>query len=208
MALDELTVAVRNFLTCIVERGHLCASLPMLFRQASSHTCLPIPGLMSLLCASAVAGGKCHSYEWRTSGWRDNERSVWCQRSDGVNVTGTAHRPSYCDNVTNAGAHSTLHMLSGFFLARGSVKIGRLKQWFHREPKQILGEYKSVRFGLQSPNAAIDHGAIKPQTSQQARNPYKCNKNTFFEQNEAAQCSLTQKGICTERMKAFGWLDL
>ncbi|XP_041940176.1 thrombospondin type-1 domain-containing protein 7B isoform X1 [Alosa sapidissima] len=33
-------------------------------------------------------GGKCHSYEWRTSGWRDNERSVWCQRSDGVNVTG------------------------------------------------------------------------------------------------------------------------
>ncbi|XP_064167589.1 thrombospondin type-1 domain-containing protein 7B isoform X1 [Anguilla rostrata] len=33
-------------------------------------------------------GGKCHSYEWKTSGWRDNERSVWCQRSDGVNVTG------------------------------------------------------------------------------------------------------------------------
>ncbi|KAJ8405975.1 hypothetical protein AAFF_G00308630, partial [Aldrovandia affinis] len=33
-------------------------------------------------------GGKCHSYEWRSSGWRDNERSVWCQRSDGVNVTG------------------------------------------------------------------------------------------------------------------------
>ncbi|KAG9340807.1 hypothetical protein JZ751_019998, partial [Albula glossodonta] len=33
-------------------------------------------------------GGKCHSYEWKTSGWRDNERSVWCQRSDGMNVTG------------------------------------------------------------------------------------------------------------------------
>nr|XP_015213731.1 PREDICTED: thrombospondin type-1 domain-containing protein 7B isoform X1 [Lepisosteus oculatus]XP_015213732.1 PREDICTED: thrombospondin type-1 domain-containing protein 7B isoform X1 [Lepisosteus oculatus] len=33
-------------------------------------------------------GGKCHSYEWRTSPWRDNVRSVWCQRSDGVNVTG------------------------------------------------------------------------------------------------------------------------
>ncbi|KAL4593481.1 thrombospondin type-1 domain-containing protein 7B-like, partial [Arapaima gigas] len=31
--------------------------------------------------------GKCHSYEWRTSGWKDNERLVWCQRSDGVNVT-------------------------------------------------------------------------------------------------------------------------
>uniref|UniRef100_A0A8C9SRK1 Thrombospondin type-1 domain-containing protein 7A n=1 Tax=Scleropages formosus TaxID=113540 RepID=A0A8C9SRK1_SCLFO len=32
--------------------------------------------------------GKCHSYEWRTSGWKDNERLVWCHRSDGVNVTG------------------------------------------------------------------------------------------------------------------------
>ncbi|XP_039613314.1 thrombospondin type-1 domain-containing protein 7B isoform X2 [Polypterus senegalus] len=32
--------------------------------------------------------GKCHTYEWKTSPWRDNERSVWCQRSDGVNVTG------------------------------------------------------------------------------------------------------------------------
>ncbi|KAI1899231.1 hypothetical protein AGOR_G00059680 [Albula goreensis] len=32
--------------------------------------------------------GKCHSYEWKTGGWSDNERSVWCQRSDGVNVTG------------------------------------------------------------------------------------------------------------------------
>uniref|UniRef100_A0AAQ4R7R8 Thrombospondin type-1 domain-containing protein 7A n=1 Tax=Gasterosteus aculeatus aculeatus TaxID=481459 RepID=A0AAQ4R7R8_GASAC len=33
-------------------------------------------------------GGKCHSYEWRTGGWSNNERLVWCQRSDGVNVTG------------------------------------------------------------------------------------------------------------------------
>ncbi|XP_062313300.1 thrombospondin type-1 domain-containing protein 7B [Osmerus eperlanus] len=33
-------------------------------------------------------GGRCHSYEWRASGWSDNERAVWCQRSDGVNVTG------------------------------------------------------------------------------------------------------------------------
>nr|XP_023677065.1 thrombospondin type-1 domain-containing protein 7B-like isoform X1 [Paramormyrops kingsleyae] len=32
--------------------------------------------------------GKCHSYEWKTSGWKDNERFVWCQRSDGVNVSG------------------------------------------------------------------------------------------------------------------------
>uniref|UniRef100_A0A672YXA7 Thrombospondin, type I, domain containing 7Ba n=1 Tax=Sphaeramia orbicularis TaxID=375764 RepID=A0A672YXA7_9TELE len=33
-------------------------------------------------------GGKCHSYQWRTGGWSNNERAVWCQRSDGVNVTG------------------------------------------------------------------------------------------------------------------------
>ncbi|RXM99273.1 Thrombospondin type-1 domain-containing protein 7B [Acipenser ruthenus] len=35
--------------------------------------------------------GKCLSYEWRTSPWTDNERCVWCQRSDGVNVTGVPH---------------------------------------------------------------------------------------------------------------------
>uniref|UniRef100_A0A671XNQ9 Thrombospondin type-1 domain-containing protein 7A n=1 Tax=Sparus aurata TaxID=8175 RepID=A0A671XNQ9_SPAAU len=33
-------------------------------------------------------GGKCHSYQWRTGGWSNNVRAVWCQRSDGVNVTG------------------------------------------------------------------------------------------------------------------------
>uniref|UniRef100_A0A1A8PEM2 Thrombospondin type-1 domain-containing protein 7A n=3 Tax=Nothobranchius TaxID=28779 RepID=A0A1A8PEM2_9TELE len=33
-------------------------------------------------------GGKCHSYQWKTGGWNNNERAVWCQRSDGVNVTG------------------------------------------------------------------------------------------------------------------------
>lgn len=35
-----------------------------------------------------LSGGKCHSYQWRTGGWSNNERAVWCQRSDGVNVTG------------------------------------------------------------------------------------------------------------------------
>lgn len=35
-----------------------------------------------------LTGGKCHSYQWRTGGWSNNERVVWCQRSDGVNVTG------------------------------------------------------------------------------------------------------------------------
>ncbi|XP_072253400.1 thrombospondin type-1 domain-containing protein 7B [Leuresthes tenuis] len=33
-------------------------------------------------------GGKCHSYQWKTGGWNNNQRAVWCQRSDGVNVTG------------------------------------------------------------------------------------------------------------------------
>ncbi|XP_024919574.1 thrombospondin type-1 domain-containing protein 7B [Cynoglossus semilaevis] len=32
--------------------------------------------------------GKCHSYHWRAGGWSNNQRVVWCQRSDGVNVTG------------------------------------------------------------------------------------------------------------------------
>ncbi|NXN47599.1 THS7B protein, partial [Rhinoptilus africanus] len=33
-------------------------------------------------------GGKCYDYLWKTSLWRDNVRTVWCQRSDGINVTG------------------------------------------------------------------------------------------------------------------------
>uniref|UniRef100_A0A672S4D2 Thrombospondin type-1 domain-containing protein 7A n=1 Tax=Sinocyclocheilus grahami TaxID=75366 RepID=A0A672S4D2_SINGR len=33
-------------------------------------------------------GGTCLSYEWMTGEWRHNRRLVWCQRSDGVNVTG------------------------------------------------------------------------------------------------------------------------
>ncbi|XP_043550004.1 thrombospondin type-1 domain-containing protein 7B [Chiloscyllium plagiosum] len=32
--------------------------------------------------------GNCHEYEWRTSSWNGNERTVWCVRSDGMNVTG------------------------------------------------------------------------------------------------------------------------
>nr|XP_038038274.1 LOW QUALITY PROTEIN: thrombospondin type-1 domain-containing protein 7B [Anas platyrhynchos] len=34
------------------------------------------------------SGGKCYNYLWKTSLWRDNVRTVWCQRSDGINVTG------------------------------------------------------------------------------------------------------------------------
>ncbi|KAF4083405.1 hypothetical protein AMELA_G00140860 [Ameiurus melas] len=32
--------------------------------------------------------GTCLGYEWVTGEWKDNQRAVWCQRSDGVNVTG------------------------------------------------------------------------------------------------------------------------
>uniref|UniRef100_A0A8C2JGW2 Thrombospondin type-1 domain-containing protein 7A n=1 Tax=Cyprinus carpio TaxID=7962 RepID=A0A8C2JGW2_CYPCA len=42
-------------------------------------------------------GGTCLSYEWMTGEWRHNRRLVWCQRSDGVNVTGgciTQNQPS------------------------------------------------------------------------------------------------------------------
>ncbi|XP_070587525.1 thrombospondin type-1 domain-containing protein 7B [Erythrolamprus reginae] len=34
------------------------------------------------------SGGKCYNYVWKTSLWQDNERTVWCQRSDMLNVTG------------------------------------------------------------------------------------------------------------------------
>ncbi|XP_067891134.1 thrombospondin type-1 domain-containing protein 7B isoform X2 [Heterodontus francisci] len=32
--------------------------------------------------------GHCHEYDWRSSPWSGNKRTVWCVRSDGVNVTG------------------------------------------------------------------------------------------------------------------------
>ncbi|NXO34104.1 THS7B protein, partial [Locustella ochotensis] len=34
------------------------------------------------------SGGRCYEYLWQSGPWRDNVRTVWCQRSDGVNVTG------------------------------------------------------------------------------------------------------------------------
>ncbi|KAG8548211.1 hypothetical protein GDO81_026154 [Engystomops pustulosus] len=33
-------------------------------------------------------GGRCFRYSWKMSPWMDNKRTVWCQRSDGANVTG------------------------------------------------------------------------------------------------------------------------
>ncbi|XP_034747291.1 thrombospondin type-1 domain-containing protein 7A isoform X2 [Etheostoma cragini] len=32
--------------------------------------------------------GQCLEYQWRTGPWRASSRQVWCQRSDGLNVTG------------------------------------------------------------------------------------------------------------------------
>uniref|UniRef100_A0A6Q2X3L3 Thrombospondin, type I, domain containing 7Ab n=1 Tax=Esox lucius TaxID=8010 RepID=A0A6Q2X3L3_ESOLU len=32
--------------------------------------------------------GQCYSYRWMTGPWRSSSRPVWCQRSDGLNVTG------------------------------------------------------------------------------------------------------------------------
>ncbi|KAK7939999.1 hypothetical protein WMY93_003325 [Mugilogobius chulae] len=43
-------------------------------------------------CFVPCPGGKCHSYQWRTGPWSNNQRAVWCQRSDGVNVTGGCYQ--------------------------------------------------------------------------------------------------------------------
>uniref|UniRef100_A0A8C6SDK5 Thrombospondin type-1 domain-containing protein 7A n=1 Tax=Neogobius melanostomus TaxID=47308 RepID=A0A8C6SDK5_9GOBI len=32
--------------------------------------------------------GQCLDYKWRTGPWRGSSRQVWCERSDGINVTG------------------------------------------------------------------------------------------------------------------------
>ncbi|XP_043995053.1 thrombospondin type-1 domain-containing protein 7A isoform X3 [Gambusia affinis] len=38
--------------------------------------------------ARPCAGGQCFEYKWKTGTWRGSSRHVWCQRSDGMNVTG------------------------------------------------------------------------------------------------------------------------
>ncbi|MED6259489.1 Thrombospondin type-1 domain-containing protein 7A, partial [Ataeniobius toweri] len=38
--------------------------------------------------ARPCTGGQCFEYKWRTGPWRGSSRHVWCQRSDGMNVTG------------------------------------------------------------------------------------------------------------------------
>ncbi|XP_027727807.1 thrombospondin type-1 domain-containing protein 7A [Vombatus ursinus] len=36
----------------------------------------------------ACDDGQCYEYKWMASAWKGSSRTVWCQRSDGLNVTG------------------------------------------------------------------------------------------------------------------------
>ncbi|KAK1789123.1 hypothetical protein P4O66_015074, partial [Electrophorus voltai] len=76
-------------LTCLEGRsfeaeGHQARSQAVIIQTVENQESCPQQVFETRPCK----GGKCHSYEWRTSTWNNNERSVWCQRSDGVNVTG------------------------------------------------------------------------------------------------------------------------
>ncbi|XP_034549450.1 thrombospondin type-1 domain-containing protein 7B [Notolabrus celidotus] len=76
-------------LTCMEGRsfettGHQARSRAVIIQAiVNQHSC---PN--QIFETRPCKGGKCHSYQWRTGGWSNNERTVWCQRSDGVNVTG------------------------------------------------------------------------------------------------------------------------
>ncbi|NWI10449.1 THS7B protein, partial [Crypturellus soui] len=76
-------------LTCIGGR-----SFETTGRQSRSRTFIGQASENQESCSGQVmetrpcSGGKCYSYLWKTSLWRENERTVWCQRSDGINVTG------------------------------------------------------------------------------------------------------------------------
>uniref|UniRef100_A0A3P8VNT9 Thrombospondin type-1 domain-containing protein 7A n=1 Tax=Cynoglossus semilaevis TaxID=244447 RepID=A0A3P8VNT9_CYNSE len=37
---------------------------------------------------SSCTDGQCFEYKWKTGPWKGSSRPVWCQRSDGLNVTG------------------------------------------------------------------------------------------------------------------------
>lgn len=40
------------------------------------------------MCCGLPAEGECFEYKWKTGPWRGSSRNVWCERSDGLNVTG------------------------------------------------------------------------------------------------------------------------
>ncbi|XP_032818066.2 thrombospondin type-1 domain-containing protein 7A-like isoform X1 [Petromyzon marinus] len=59
----------------------------------SQHVELPQHGMLGSCPlqqweARECSGGKCYSYEWHVGPWVGGRRDSWCQRSDGVNVTG------------------------------------------------------------------------------------------------------------------------
>uniref|UniRef100_A0A8C2UC31 Thrombospondin type-1 domain-containing protein 7A n=1 Tax=Coturnix japonica TaxID=93934 RepID=A0A8C2UC31_COTJA len=76
-------------LTCIDGR-----SFETTGRQARSRALIRQPAENTESCSGQVvetrpcSGGRCYEYLWKTGLWRDNVRTVWCQRSDGINVTG------------------------------------------------------------------------------------------------------------------------
>ncbi|XP_051957566.1 thrombospondin type-1 domain-containing protein 7B [Xyrauchen texanus] len=72
-------------------------------RQARSRAVVTQTSENQDTCPSQVyetrpcQGGSCVSYRWMSGEWRHAHRLVWCQRSDGVNVTGgcvAQNRPS------------------------------------------------------------------------------------------------------------------
>lgn len=78
---------VVNFLD-ILQKGNIFCALEGHFSFISEDHPWPYRAAIFSLLIFFLTGGKCHSYQWRTGGWSNNERVVWCQRSDGVNVTG------------------------------------------------------------------------------------------------------------------------
>uniref|UniRef100_A0A8C6TPE6 Thrombospondin, type I, domain containing 7Ba n=1 Tax=Neogobius melanostomus TaxID=47308 RepID=A0A8C6TPE6_9GOBI len=76
-------------LTCVEGRsfessGRQARSRAVVIQVAENQASCPLQVFETQPCK----GGKCHSYQWRAGVWNNNERAVWCQRSDGVNVTG------------------------------------------------------------------------------------------------------------------------
>ncbi|XP_061210326.1 thrombospondin type-1 domain-containing protein 7B isoform X2 [Neopsephotus bourkii] len=76
-------------LTCINGRsfetlGHQSRSRAFILQSPKSQESCSGQAMETRPCS----GGKCYDYLWKTSLWQDNVRMVWCQRSDGLNVTG------------------------------------------------------------------------------------------------------------------------
>ncbi|ELV10224.1 Thrombospondin type-1 domain-containing protein 7B [Tupaia chinensis] len=79
-------VQVRS-LSCMVHNG----SLSHTAIRVEDALCGEMPfqdSILKQLCSVPCPGGKCYHYTWKASLWNNNERTVWCQRSDGINVTG------------------------------------------------------------------------------------------------------------------------